>query len=337
MGVSAPDSGSHVPGFRDRLGERLTVAQPSGVELEYLNFCLPLASAPFFAASLKTRVTRLSRFSHSSYCRVRRIQLAADLDHPIALVSTHVAGRRLAELLDVAARADLKPATAGVLALTRQIMTAVALLHDFAPDGFHGALGPDRLILAGEGRVVIAEHVLGTVVEQAAETWGAAHLWQEFRLAVLPETGLAHYGRRIDVLQIGSIVLALLLGRPLAEDAFSDGIGRLIDEVSERQPDGTERPLRPGLRAWLERMLSPGGDSSYQTLLESQRALGQLVQNGSYEASPAAWDAFVRSCDTAAVRVPLVVVVPEPAEAAPGVTAAGSGGEEGTSAVGGRG
>ena len=51
-------------------------------------------------------------------------------------------------------------------------MASVALLHDFAPYGFHGAIGPERLILAGEGRIVVAEHVLGTLVEEAAAAWG---------------------------------------------------------------------------------------------------------------------------------------------------------------------
>jgi hypothetical protein len=318
MGVSAPDSRSHVPGFRDRLGERLTVGQPSGAELEYLYFCQTLASAPFFVAGLKTRVARLARFTHGSYTRVRRVQHTTDLEAPIALVSTHVSGRRLAEILDVAARAELKPTTAAVLALTRQLMTGVALLHDFAPDGFHGAIGPERLILAGDGRVVIAEHVLGTVVEQAVGAWGAATLWQDFRLAALPSAGLAQYGRRVDVVQVGLIALATLLGRPLDGAAFPDGLAPLLAEVVERQPDGTGQPLRQGLRDWLERTLALRGDASFQTLLESQKAMGQLVQDGTYAASPAGWDTFVRACETAALRVPVVVVVPEPAEAATG-------------------
>jgi hypothetical protein len=328
MGVSALDSHSHVPGFRDRFGERLIVTQPSGAELEYLYFCQPLASAPFLAAGLKTRVARLSRFRHGSYCRVHRVQHTTDLDATIALVSTHVAGRRLAEILDVAARAELKPTTAAVVALTRQTMTAVALLHDFAPDGFHGALGPERLILAGDGRVVIAEHVLGTVVEQAAEAWGATCLWQDFRLATLPNMGLAQCGRRVDVIQVGLIVLATLLGRPLDGAAYPSGLGQLLGEATERQLDGTVGHLRQDLRDWLERTLAMRGDASFQTLLDSQKALGQLAQDGSYGASPAAWDTFVRACETAALRMPVVVVPPEPAGAAPGPAAAPAGSDE---------
>jgi hypothetical protein len=167
MAVSASDSPSQIPGFRDRLGERVIVPQQSGTLLEFLHFCDQLATAPFFAQALKDRVARLGNFRHSSYCRVRRVQNVVERDGWPALVSAHVAGQRLAEVLELAARTDLKPSTAGALAVTRQLMASVSLLHDFAPYGFHGALGPDRLILAGEGRIVVAEHVLGTVVEEA--------------------------------------------------------------------------------------------------------------------------------------------------------------------------
>jgi hypothetical protein len=314
MGSSASDSRSRVPGFRDGLGERHTVAQRSGGELEYLQFRQPLAAEPFFAEALKSRVVRLSTFSHASYCRVRRVQHAAGGDGSIALVSTHVAGRRLAELLDVAARADLKPTTGAVLAVTRQIMATAALLHDFAPDGFHGALGLERVILAGDGRVVLAEHVLGTVVERAAEAWGPERLWREFRLATLPGTGLAHDARRADVLQIGVIALSLCLGRPLDDEDFPNQIGWLLARATERQAGRAETPLRPALRTWFERSLSVQNDVADPTLLDSQKALGQLAPEPEFAGSSAEWDAFVHLCETAAVRVPLVVRVPETAE-----------------------
>ncbi len=316
MGSSAPDSPSRVPGFRDGLGERHTVVQRSGGELEYLQFRQLLAAEPFFAVSLKSRVARLSRFTHASYCRVRRVQHAAGGDGSIALVSTHVAGRRLAELLDVAGRADLKPTTGAVLAVTRQIMTAAALLHDFAPDGFHGALGLERVILAGDGRVVLAEHVLGTVVEGAAEARGPERLWREFRLATPPGAGLMHSGRRADVLQIGLIALSLGLGRPLDDEDFPNQIGWLLARATERQAGRAETPIRTALRTWFERSLSVQNDLAYPTLLDAQKAIGQLAQEPEFAGGSAEWDAFVHLCETAAVRVPLVVRVPETAEMA---------------------
>lgn len=106
MAVSASDSLSQIPGFRDRLGERVIVPQQSGALLEFLHFSDELATAPFFSQALKDRVGRLTNFRHSSYCRVRRLQSVAERDGRPALVSAHIAGQRLSELLDVAARAD---------------------------------------------------------------------------------------------------------------------------------------------------------------------------------------------------------------------------------------
>jgi hypothetical protein len=311
MAVSASDSLSQIPGFRDPLGERIIVPQQSGTLLEFLHFCDQLATAPFFGQALKDRVARLGNFRHSSYCRVRRVQQVVELDGRLALVSAHTAGQRLTEVLEVAARTDLKPSTAGALAVTRQLMASVALLHDFAPYGFHGALGPDRVILAGEGRIVLAEHVLGTVVEEAVEAWGAARLWQEFRIAALPDPKSSHYGRRVDVVQVGLVALALLLGRPLGALDYPQGLSQLLDQVEETTAEGTQVPLRPPLRGWLERTLGLHPDSAFRTLLEAQKAFGQLLQEENYSPSFVGWEAFVGVCETAALRVPVVVVTPD--------------------------
>ena len=104
MESSAPDSRSHLPGFRDGLGERHTVAQRSGGELEYLQFRQTLAAEPFFAPALKSRVARLSRFTHASYCRVRRVQHASGGDGQIAEDAVQsawsIAWRKLGSLRD---------------------------------------------------------------------------------------------------------------------------------------------------------------------------------------------------------------------------------------------
>ena len=314
MALSMPDPSSQVqvPGFRDRFGERVIVPQPSGALLEYLYFVDLLADAPFFAQALKYRVARLSSFAHSSYCRVRRVQQMAERDDRHVLVSAHVAGRRLAEVLEVARQARVLPATPGVLAAARQMMTAVALLHDFAPDGFHGALGPDRLVLAGEGRVVIAEHVLGTVVSHAVEAWGPARLWRDLGVATLTDPALAQDGRRNDIVQVGLIVLAMLLGRPLDADEYPNELGWLLQQTTETAADGSRAPLGPGLRDWLERALSLVEGGSYTALLDAQLAFTELLQGGGYTASAAAWDSFVSVCETAALRVALPVVPAPP-------------------------
>ncbi len=155
MVESALDSETQVRGFADRLGERFIVPQPSGSLLEHLQFRRDLSSAPFFEPAVKERLARLANFRHASYTRARRLR-SGDRG-ALILVSTHVPGRHLSEVLHTAGRNGFRPPTAAVLWLTRQLLTSVALLHDYGPDVFHGAIGPERVILAGEGRVVLAE------------------------------------------------------------------------------------------------------------------------------------------------------------------------------------
>ena len=319
MAVSVPDRLSHVrvAGFRDGLGERLILPQKSGVLLEYLYFADPLASAPFFAQALKERVGRLSTFSHASYCRVRKVQRAEEPDNRPALVSVHVPGHRLTEILDAAAWSDLRPPTSAVLAAVRQAMASVALLHDFAPDGFHGAIGPDRLILTGEGRSVVAEHVLGTVMTQAAEAWGSGRLWRELGVATVTDAALAHDGRRHDVVQLGLLVLALLLGRTIAPQEYPDEVLWLLQQSTETEADGARESLGTGLRDWLERTLSVAGARSYTTLLDSQKALADLMQDVRYSPSATAWSAFLSACETALQSMPPPGSVPAAPAAEP--------------------
>jgi hypothetical protein len=313
MAVSASDPLVQVPGFQDRLGERVVVPQPSGALLEYLHFREELTSAPFFESALKERISRLANFHHGSYCRVRRIQHVIERGGRPSLVSTHVAGRRLSEILEVAHQAHLQPSTSAVLAVTRQLMASVALLHDFAPDVFHGALGPERLIIADNGRTIVAEHVLGAVVEQAAGALGARRLWKDFGVAVPAETNLPQFGRRTDILQIGVVTLSALLGRVFQPSEYPDELAHLLEIATETTPGGAAVPLLPGLRSWLERTLFVATDSGFKSLLEAQKAFTQLIQEEGYGASLVAWDGFVEECEVASAKLPAVVVLPEQA------------------------
>jgi hypothetical protein len=319
MAVSVPNRLSHVRegGFRDRLGERVILPQKSGVLLECLYFSDPLARAPFFAQALKDRVGRLSSFSHASYCRIRRVQRAEEPDSRPALVSVHVPGHRLTEILDAAAWADLRPPTSAVLAAVRQTMAAVALLHDFSPDGFHGAIGPDRLILTREGRIVVAEHVLGTVMTQAAEAWGSGRLWRELGVATITDPAVAQDGRRHDVVQVGLLLLAMLLGRTIAPHEYPDEVLWLLQQATETEIDGTRPALGTGLHDWLGCALSIAGERPYTTLLDAQRALAELTENVRYSPSPTAWNSFLSACETALQRMPPPgPATPEPMPAA---------------------
>ena len=298
MVESALDSETQVPGFVDQLGERFVVPQPSGSLLEYLHFRRDLAAAPFFEPAVKERLTRLANFRHVTYVRVRRLQRAER--GALTLVSTHVPGRHLSEVLKIASRNGFRPATAAVLSLTRQLLTAVALLHDYGPDIFHGAIGPERVILGGDGRVVLGEYVLGTAVEQSVRPWGVHHVWRDLRLATLADVNLAGYGRRVDLLQVGLVTLAFLLGRPLTTADFPDGLQQVIEDATELGPDGERVPLGSELKSWIERMVCADPGTAFHSLLEGQKALVPLLaETADSGASSGALEAFLERCESA--------------------------------------
>lgn len=314
MVVSAVEQTGEVPSFADRLGERLVVPQPSGALLEFLHFRPELSSAPFFELAVKTRLKRLSNFRHAAYARATRLQRDAAHGNRLALVSAYAPGRRLADVMVLARRGKLQPKIAAVLSLTKQLMTGVALLHDYAPDVFHGAIGPERLVVGPDGRLVITEYVLGEAVEQAITEWGTGALWRDYRLAAISDKSLTRFGRRLDLVQIGLVTLSLLVGRPLSARDFPDGLRDLIGNARETTGEGESVPAGPALTDWLTRMLYVDPSSAFRTLIEAQKAFGRMVEEEPrYGVSSIAVESFFQQCEEAAL-LPLAPADLEPAE-----------------------
>ena len=135
------------------------------------------------------------------------------------------------------------------MCLIRQLVHAVALLHENVRDASHGMVAPERLVITPHARLVVVEHVLGSAIEQLQ--FGRDRLWQEFRLAIPSSAGAVRFDHRSDVNGIGITALSLILGRPIAADEFANAIPQLLMQARERSPMGDERPLSNGFRNWL--------------------------------------------------------------------------------------
>ena len=122
-------------------------------------------------------------------------------------MSDHVEGTRLSEILRVAEERGLQLDINAALCLIRQLVPALALLHENARDAAHGLVAPERLIVTPHGRLVIAEHVCGAAVEQMQ--YGRERLWHEFRVAMPPSAGIPRFDQRADVTGIGVVALSL--------------------------------------------------------------------------------------------------------------------------------
>ena len=310
--MAAPFSGSSDPHtygpteallFSDGLGDRVVAADAATGELvQVLRINPALTAVPSFEFALRERVARLANFRHLSYSRIRRVDRAQGHATALALVSDHVEGTRLSDILRVAEERHLHLDINAALCLVRQLVPALAVLHENARDTAHGLVAPERLIVSAQGRLVVAEHVCGAAIEQMQ--YGRERLWHELRVAMPPSAGIPRFDQRADVTGIGVVALSLVLGRPLRGDEFPRGVNDLLNEARERTALGDEAPISPALRGWLARALQVSLRDAFSSSAEALTALDQLMaESPAYVPAPVALETFL-SRYIAAMLVP---------------------------------
>ena len=187
-------------------------------------------------------------------------------------------------------------------------MPAIALLHEHAPDVAHGAIGPERIVIAPNGRLVVVEHVLGAALEQLR--FSHERYWKELRIALPRSAGLPHFDHRADVMQMGVVALSLILGRRLREDEYPAHISEAVASAWAISARGGLEPLPAGLRAWLARALQLDLRSSFTSALEARVELDKVLGDSDYMAAPAAVESFLAQYHAAVDPPPL----PEPVQ-----------------------
>jgi hypothetical protein len=282
--------------FRDAFGERRRVtppgAQPGTATLDVLCLRAELTAVPSFEFALRERVSRLASFRHPAFAVVRTVERLSDHARTLALISNTKPGARLSELLAIAGRQGVVLDCDAALYLLGQLVDAMAVFHEQAPDVAHGTLGPERIVVSPEGGVAIVEHVMGAAVEQLQ--FPEDRYWRELRVPSLlsPDPTL---DRRTDVLQIGMVALALILRRPLQADEFPHRIGEAVVAARAARPDGGMEPLPAGLRRWLTSALQLEPEAAFPTAVEAKAELEKvLAQIG--EIGAPALEAFLLRC-----------------------------------------
>lgn len=218
-----------VPGrsFDDGLGHRRQTMDASGEGTEFLCLRPELSTVPSFEFALRERVARLAGFRHAHFGRVRSVERLSDGVSTLAVVSDHTPGTRLSTVLAFAEARHVALDINAALCLLRQLVPAVATLHERARDVAHGALGPERLVLSNNARLVIVEYVMGAALEQLRSS--PDRYWNDLRIPTLAVSGFPRFDQRADVAQVGLVALALILGRNVQPDECP---GRLNDLVA---------------------------------------------------------------------------------------------------------
>lgn len=293
--------------FADGFGRRvLRVASTDAPTLEHLLLNPVLAGHAGFMAALRERVAHLQARRLTSYART--LTLDAEAPGGAELVSEHVRGWRLADLLDVAESENLTLDIGVVMLLLRQLLPTAAMLATQGRDAASGALGPEHLLLTPQGRLVLTDYVFGPAIE--ALQWPADQLWRTLRVATAPGRAVSQRG---DVVQIGLTVLSLVVGRRLRDDEFPDRLEVLVSSARQKTPSIIDAPLAPGLRDWLLRALQLGG-KPFEKLFDAQMALERvLTGDAALLAQPSELDQAVSRFE----RFMPVVEMPEPPEELP--------------------
>jgi serine/threonine protein kinase len=261
--------------FEDGLGQRRLSVILNNETLELLALRQELTAVSSFEFALRDRVSRLSSFQSEHYASVRGVERIGKTGTTLAVVSDHVAGVRLADVLTFAESHLLPIETDAALCLIRQLVHALSLLHQKAPDLCHGAIGPERLVLTSQARLVIVEHVLGGALDQLQYTH--EQYWKSLRIA-LPRTGAGpQFDRRSDITQAGVTALALINGRPIAEDDYPARIGEMANGTWALSASGGIEPLPAALREWLVRAIQLDSRNPFPSALEAWAELDRVL------------------------------------------------------------
>jgi serine/threonine protein kinase len=311
--VPLSDERPEAPLFTDGLGDRVVAADgATGELLQILRIRPALTAVPSFEFALRERAARLANFRHAYYARVRRIDRVQVPSAGLSIVSDHVEGTRLSDILRVAHERRLQLDINAALCLIRQLVPAVALLHENAREVAHGLIAPERLVVTPHARLVIVEHVMAAAVEQLQ--FGRDRLWQEFRISMPPSAGLPRFDHRADVMGMGLVALALVLGRPIEAHEFPNQLSALLNDARERTALGEEQPLSQPLRDWLGRALQLDTRRAFASAPEALASLEELVADDSmYVAAPIALETFLSRYIASLLELPAEAMdAPEP-------------------------
>jgi hypothetical protein len=261
--------------FVDGIGRRLRTTDPTGDEVETLRLCRELSEAASTEAALIERAGRLAAFTHPSFAQVRRVERLRGPLGGLAVVSAAVPGIRLSEVLRHAHRKWVAPDLDAARCLIEQIAGAVADFHRHSRDLAHGAIGPERIVVRPDGRAVIVEHVLGPALQQLE--MGRTPLWTQFRIPAPAIAGTARFDQMSDVMQLGVLAIALVIGRPIRRDEYPHRLQDLLAEACTSDPLGERPTVSRALRSWILRTFQFEPRSSFRTAAEAATAFEAVL------------------------------------------------------------
>jgi hypothetical protein len=310
----APLTPSTTVVFRDGLGERRRVTDPTGTEsVDIWYLTNELAGAPLLEAGLRDRVSRLAGFRHPSVNHVHSVD-RVNSGTTLAVISDSAPGARLSDLLAAAEKHRLPLDINTALSAIRQLVPALVALHEHDHEIAHGALAPERIVITPRAELILVDYAAGGALEHLKFTH--QRYWKDLRVALPRSAGLPRFDHRADVLQAGVVALSLVLGRPLRDEEYPAKLQELVGSAWATSAAGDLQPLPTRLRTWLSRALQIDLRNAFTTMAEASAEFDRMVSADGHAAEPSSLERFLsRYYETVPDRAPVLVPVPTPIRA----------------------
>lgn len=253
--------------LNDGLGERWVLMQPHG-QLEVLALAPALASHAPAVPAIRARAERMADIHAPALAAVRRVERDAA---GVRIVADKATGIRLSDFLATLETNGGVLTHTGMLELAASVVRAVAALHRLPSGLAHGAVTPAHIVLASDGSAVLTDSVFGAALESLE--WNREKLWREFHVALPAAASLPRFDQRADVTQMGAVVLAIALRRPLRENEYPRSTADLVIEATS----DLTAPAMSALRMWLQQTLQLHPRSAYPSAVEAERGFAEIT------------------------------------------------------------
>lgn len=194
----------------------------------------------------------------------------------VSVIAPDPDGVRVQDLLVAMETGTLALTQESLLDLAAAAVRAVAWLHDRPGSMAHGMLSPEHIVLGREGVITLTDAVFADAL--VTLHWNRERLWRECRLTMPASATLPQFDQRADVVQIGGVVLALLLQRPLRVADYVV-IPDLIMEATSRFGAAS------ALRGWLQQALHLHPKLTFATAGDASAHFSLAISEGNRPAA----------------------------------------------------
>ena len=296
----------------DGLGIR-RIESDGRTHTEILELAPALASQPVVEQAIRGRASRYADLDIRAFAPVRRIERSGNA---LLVVSEMPAGVRLSDLLAHLESTGEVVSESAMLELASLVINALASLHAWPGGLAHGAINPGHILITNDGRVMLTDCIFGAGLEVMQRNREV--LWKEFRLAMPPAASLARFDQQSDVTQMGAVILAVILQRPLRANEYPRGVSDLIVTATESSLVPGSPGSTSALRMWLQEALQVHPRLAFRSAVEAQRSFADINSRpGSRRAGAMALQVLLQTTCGEPLNQPRVVLntpmqAPEP-------------------------